>query len=68
MDLWGEIGGAAGKVFSALEGESDPVSLGVVKKKSKLTDDLLYLALGWLAREDKVYLDRDKATIRVKLK
>ena len=68
MDLWGEIGGAAGNVYTALEGESKPMTLAAVKKKTKLNDAMLNMALGWLAREDKVVLDKTKSSIKVRTK
>ena len=68
MDIWGEVGGAAGKVYTALEGESKPMTLAAVKKKTKLGDSMLNMALGWLAREDKVVLEKVKSSIKVKVK
>jgi DNA-binding transcriptional regulator GbsR (MarR family) len=68
MDIWGEIGGAAGKVFTALEAESKPMTIAAIKKKTKLSDGMLNLALGWLAREDKVVLDKKQSSLKVKIK
>ncbi len=68
MDLWGDIGTAAGTVFNALSGQKKPVSTAALKKKTKLSDGMLNLALGWLAREDKVVLSKNKSSVSVKLK
>jgi hypothetical protein len=47
-----EIGINAGFVWKALE--DGELNLKIVKKKTKLAEKDLYLALGWLARESKV--------------
>jgi hypothetical protein len=65
-DIWGDIGGAAGKVYSALS-NGKAVSVADLKMKSKLDDAMLNMALGWLVREDKIVLDKGKTTT-VKLK
>lgn len=46
------IGANAGKVWVALE--AGALSLKALKKATKLKNDELYLALGWLAREGKL--------------
>lgn len=46
------IGANAGKVWAALE--NGALSLKALKKATKLKNDELYLALGWLAREGKL--------------
>lgn len=60
------IGAAAGNIWSHLEktGEMSPRKLGIaVKEKS----DVVYMALGWLARENKVEFNAMKNTFKVKL-
>ena len=61
-----KIGAVAGNIWSHLEktGEMSPRKLGTaVKEKS----DVVYMALGWLARENKVEFDAMKSTFKVKL-
>jgi hypothetical protein len=66
-DLWGEIGSAAGKIFNALAG-GKAATLAELKKKTGLDDGMLAMALGWLAREEKVIIDKKGAVVSVKLK
>ena len=47
-----KIGENAGLIWNALQG--DALTLKALKKATKLKNDELYLALGWLAREGKV--------------
>ncbi|MBQ5388193.1 MAG: winged helix-turn-helix domain-containing protein [Paludibacteraceae bacterium] len=47
-----KIGENAGLIWNALQGGA--LTLKALKKATKLKNDELYLALGWLAREDKV--------------
>ncbi len=62
-----KIGENAGKVWRALN-DKGPLNLSALKKATKLDDRQLYLALGWLAREDKVDFRQDKNQILVSLK
>jgi hypothetical protein len=66
-DIWGDIGSAAGKVWNGLAG-GKPVSMADLKKKTALDDSMLSMAVGWLAREDKVMIDRKGVAVTVKLK
>ena len=63
-----EIGLAAGEVWGALSTGNDGVSLAVLKKSVDAPADLVLLALGWLAREDKVEIDASGRTPTVSLK
>ena len=47
-----KIGENAGLIWNALQGGA--LTLKALKKATKLKNDELYLALGWLARESKV--------------
>ena len=47
-----KIGENAGLIWNALQGGA--LTLKALKKVTKLKNDELYLALGWLAREGKV--------------
>jgi hypothetical protein len=69
MDLWGEIGNAAGKIFMAFGGAvNKPLTSIDLKRKTGLDDMMLCMALGWLAREDKVSLDKKGEKVFVQLK
>jgi hypothetical protein len=53
----GESAGAAWKYLT----EHSEAAPGEIKKALKLNDDVLYMAIGWLAREDKlVFKDSGK--------
>jgi hypothetical protein len=60
------IGINAGKLWSILNtsGESN---LSGLKKKTKLDDRQLYLALGWLSREGKIKFTQAKTSVVVSL-
>ena len=49
-----EIGHAAGEVWRLLDHEGD-LSVTDIQKKLNLSEPLLYLAIGWLCREDKIH-------------
>jgi hypothetical protein len=67
-DIWGEIGSAAGKVWAAVGGPGKTATLTDIKKKTALDETVIAMALGWLAREDKVALDKKGTVISVKIK
>jgi hypothetical protein len=67
MDIREEVGETAGKVWQLLSRDG-PQTLAQTKKKLNVESELLNLAIGWLAREDKVDVSRDKKDIRVQLK
>ncbi|MCM1504773.1 MAG: winged helix-turn-helix domain-containing protein [Muribaculum sp.] len=49
------IGYNAGLIWNALN-EAEALGVKQLKKVTKLKDKELYLALGWLAREDKILI------------
>lgn len=53
-----KIGTNAGKLWSVLE-ENGPLPFKKAKTKLKLTNADLYLAMGWLNREDKITISDD---------
>ena len=53
-----KIGKNAGLIWNALQGGA--LTLKALKKATKLKNDELYLALGWLAREGKVSFTEDE--------
>jgi hypothetical protein len=62
-----EIGTAAGLVWRQLEPQR-PKTLRKLKTETKLSDQLLLLALGWLAREGKLDFAKNKKSLTVTLK
>jgi hypothetical protein len=67
MDIQSDIGGTAGKVWQALSDEG-PHTVVQLKKKLKVSNELLFFALGWLAREDKIDMVPAKSGFRVQLR
>ena len=66
-EMTNRIGFAAGEIWKYLleNGESSPIK---IKANLGLSNTLLYLALGWLAREDKVYIRQLEHSYRISLK
>jgi Winged helix-turn-helix domain (DUF2582) len=62
-----EIGNAAGSIWHALDGKS-ALTLAQLKKEVKGESPLFDWAIGWLAREDKIAITREKRSFRVALK
>jgi len=46
---------------------SGPVSLSAIEKGVDAPRSLVYMALGWLAREGKVAIEREERSIRIRL-
>jgi hypothetical protein len=67
VDIIPEIGETAGKVWQLLSSEG-PQTLAQIKKELNGTGELVTLALGWLAREDKVEIRQEKKSYKVSLK
>jgi hypothetical protein len=65
--MYEEIGKAAGEVWHALN-EKGELSLAQLKKEVKGKSPLFDWAIGWLAREDKIVISREKQGFRVQLK
>ena len=47
-------GAVAGRIWTALN-ETEGLTLKEIKTKAKLKEKELYLGLGWLLREDKIF-------------
>ena len=62
----GEIGEAAGAVWRYLDTHGE-TTVTKLKQGIGLADPVLLMAIGWLAREGKIGLSRDKRTIKVRL-
>jgi len=61
-----EIGNAAGVVWEFLDRQGETV-LVTLKDRTGLSEGILFMALGWLAREEKVNLLKEGRTIRISL-
>ena len=62
-----QVGEAAGKVWHLLN-DNGPQTLAQIKKKVNGSGDLVVFALGWLAREEKVDIFKDKNSFKVTLR
>ena len=62
-----KVGDTAGKIFQFLEknGESSVLKL---KTSLKLSNSLVCMGIGWLAREDKLTIKDAKKDVKVSLK
>ena len=60
------IGTIAGVVWNRLQGQGS-ISLPELARRLRLGAEDVTLAVGWLAREDKVYLERKNGTLLVRL-
>jgi hypothetical protein len=61
-----EIGTAAGTIWRYLD-EHGETTLAKLKQGTEVSDQLLLMGLGWLAREGKIRLVRGKQVTRVML-
>ena len=62
-----KIGETAGKVWKFL-GEKDEATLTQIKKGVKADPNLVLQAIGWLAREDKLQIEKKERYITYALK
>lgn len=63
-----DIGLNAGKIWNYLNNKNEFVSILELKFALKLNNTELFLALGWLAREDKIIFLKEGTLLKVKLK
>jgi Winged helix-turn-helix domain (DUF2582) len=63
----GEIGDVAGAIWLALSGNGG-ATLPELKKKIECKPPVFDWAIGWLARENKIAITRDRRSFVVKLK
>ena len=59
-----DIGAVAGAVWGFLA-ERGKVSLSAVEKGVEAPRNVVYMAIGWLAREGKVTIEREERSIQV---
>lgn len=62
-----EIGNAAGTIWRILAGKG-PLPLTQLKREAGLTDQFVLMGVGWLAREDKVDITKDRRGLHVGLR
>ncbi|MFP4687415.1 MAG: winged helix-turn-helix domain-containing protein [bacterium] len=65
--IMGDIGFEAGDVYRELENSSGKLKATDLKNSLDLSTSSIYLALGWLAREDKVKVYKKGNSVRVEL-
>ena len=63
-----EIGETAGEIWTTLSEEGKPVTVSQLKKKTKLPESMLYMGIGWLAREDKLQFSGASGDMEIGLK
>jgi hypothetical protein len=63
-----KIGSAAGVVWQYLHNQQGARTLTHVRQGTKLQDQLLCMAIGWLAREGKLNFRLEGRTLRLSLK
>ena len=65
--LNGEIGETAGKIWNLLESNGE---VGISKLASEINkpNPIVYMGLGWLAREDKVEIVKSKRGTKISLR
>lgn len=67
LEMGAEIGNAAGAIWRVLA-DKGPMPLTQLKRQAGITEQLLLMAIGWLAREDKLAITKDRRTLRVGLR
>jgi hypothetical protein len=61
------IGEAAGEIWKLLK-EEGPVTLSALVRKTKRPQSMVYMGIGWLAREDKLVFTQTKRGVSLSLK
>lgn len=62
-----EIGNAAGTIWRYLDQHGE-TTVTKLRQETKLSDQLVLMGLGWLAKEEKLEVAKDGRTLRVALK
>jgi hypothetical protein len=65
--MQGEIDNAAGMIWRHLH-EHGETTLRKLKQQTKLSDQLVAMGIGWLAREDKLSITKEGGTVNVALR
>jgi hypothetical protein len=67
LSMIDEIGEAAGQVWRYLI-DHPSTTLAQVNKSLKLREGLFFMAIGWLAREDKLAFEGERKAMKLSLK
>lgn len=67
MDI-SEIGLNAGKIWNYLSKKNDYVDVIELKFELNITNTSLFLAIGWLAREEKILILQEGNKLKIKLR
>ncbi len=62
-----KVGETAGLIWQAIDSQG-ALKLTALKKQLKLSDTIMHMALGWLAREDKIEMTAAGRSFLVQLK
>ncbi len=62
-----EIGSVAGEIWSVLRAKGE-MSVAALKKSLGAKDATADWAIGWLAREDKIILRKERNTVKIALR
>jgi hypothetical protein len=62
-----KVGETAGLIWLAIDSQG-PLKMTALKNQLKINDTILNMALGWLAREDKIEMTASGRTFLVQLK
>ena len=68
IDLIDSIGTTAGDIWGYLANNGGEVTLSKMKRDLKIKDSSVEYAIGWLSREDKVWVEKRGAHTKVGLK
>jgi hypothetical protein len=61
------IGETAGEIWELLKGE-ERLTLSAIARKTKRPQSMVYMGIGWLAREDKLVFTQTKQGVTLSLK
>jgi len=67
MEIKGLIGETAGQVWHLLNSDG-PQTLPQVRRKLNETSPFVDFAVGWLVREEKIDIDQEKKSLRLRVK
>ena len=62
-----EIGNAAGTIWRYLDQHGETTLAGL-RQGTKLSEQLLFMGVGWLAREDKLSFEKEGRTMNIRMK
>ena len=61
------VGETAGEIWKLLK-EEEPITLSALVRKTKRPQSMVYMGIGWLAREDKLAFTQTKRGVSLSLK